>query len=191
MNENRIAVFVVIFLLLTISLFSITLGSAGCWEDFRVRIMWCSNTFHDDLEAKNACLQGAVIGYMDCLKRATHDQADILFNAKILSITFTRSTGAPEIETSPFSVDADGDYFINIANGIKDDGKDTQVSSAIIKVDGTTVIGPSDLNKNVLFKAIPIQLTAGEHNISVELRSKPDSFVTIVVGDREMAGIMN
>lgn len=190
MNKKTVVIIFLIGLVFSIGL--LAESAAMCWEEFRVRVLWCFETFPDGSAAGDTCLHGAIIGYRDCLEHATYNQEDILYGAKILSVTFTRAKRQPVKETETFTVPADGAYFINISNGVRTSSNKTQVSSAeIILDDTTTILRPNELNKNVLFKAIPVNLTAGEHNLSIELKSTPGSFITIVISDRDMTGNMN
>jgi hypothetical protein len=154
--------------------------------------MWCVDTFASFSPGEATCLSGAITGYQHCLEHATYPQNnDILFISKLVAVKLFRDKGKPEAETTTFNVESEGDYYINIANGVRTSDDKTQVSSAVIKLDGTEIISPSDLNQNILFKVIKIHLTAGEHTLSVQLRSKPRSFLTIVICEKDMTGMMN
>lgn len=178
-------------LLLGAATYILAVTASSCWEDFRVRVMWCDETFPDFSDAEATCLSGALMGYSDCLRHATYPNNNILFLSKLVSVKMFRSTGKPAEENYNFNIETEGDYFINIANGVKTDDDKTQISSAVIKLDGKEIIHPSDFNQNVYFKAIPVHLSEGQHTLIVELRSKPKSFVTIVICEKDMTGMMN
>jgi len=56
-----------------------------------------------------------------------------------------------------------------------------QVSSAIIMVNGVQILGPKDFNQNVYEIEAPLFNLGKENSISVELRSKPGSYITVQV----------
>ncbi len=190
MKLKRMFFAVTLMVAFATSIFAVT--AAQSWEDFRVRIMWCMDTFPSYNEEESSCLSGAIIGYKHCLEHAVNLQdKDIIFISRLLDVKLFRDKGKPELEVTTFNVQSEGDYYINVANGVRTSDDKTQVSSAIIKLDGKDVISPSDLNQNILFKVIKIHLKEGEHNLSVELPSKPRSFLTIVVCEKDMTGMMN
>lgn len=184
--------FLLIVMLFIFGIYIYAVTPSQCWEDFRVRVMWCVDTFPTGSDGEATCLSGALMGYSDCLKHATYpNQSNTLFFSRLLSVNLFRAKGKPEFEDVTFSVETEGDYYINIANGVRTTDDKTQVSSALIKIDGREILSPSDLNKNVLFKVVKIHLTEGKHTLSVQLRSKPQSFLTIVICEKDMTGMMN
>lgn len=99
--------------------------------------------------------------------------------------TYARSNGAPAVESDAFSLGANlGTYTLKIDNGGELD-QQQRVSSAIIFVNGVQVVGANDLNKNVDISEHIVELSSS-NEISVELRSKPGSALTITIeGDYE------
>jgi RHS repeat-associated protein len=98
---------------------------------------------------------------------------------------YDRTKGAPDIYTDNFAglfTEIVEVGKITILNG-NQTGKnkiEVTISSAEILVNGEIIFGPSDFKRNVHFLEAPISL--GESNsLSVELRSKPDSYLTIQI----------
>ena len=85
--------------------------------------------------------------------------------------TFTRSTGAPKEERVTFSSVA-GSAILKIES----DG----VASAVITINGTTVADPADFKPSVRLLQRSITLLAS-NALTVELRSKPGSFLKITI----------
>src|SRR6266699_2657998 len=98
---------------------------------------------------------------------------------------FVRGRGVPVIVTRTFAVlDPSAAYTLVVHNG----GSANQyklVSSAVITLNGTTVLGPGDFNQPVLLIRKTLKLL-GTNTLTVELRSIPDSGITI-----QFAGIDN
>ena len=88
---------------------------------------------------------------------------------------YIRTTGAPNIYKDEFPGRV-GQGMLSIING-KENG-DNRISSAIIKINGVQILGPSDFSQNIFKKDIFVSLLEN-NKISVELRSKPGSFLTI------------
>jgi len=93
--------------------------------------------------------------------------------------TLTRTTGAPNVFDFTFSVPNPSlPYTLQIDN----DG----IASAIVSVNGTQIVGPSDFNPNI--KIIQRNIGVRSSNaLHVELRSKPGSHITIRVLGRDEA----
>ncbi len=94
--------------------------------------------------------------------------------------TFTRNTGSPVIETRQI-VDPNFIYFtnqftLNINNGTNTNNR---VSSAIIKIDGVQIFGPSDFSQNVSFLTKPISNLTANSVLEVELRGKPGGVIDL------------
>lgn len=93
--------------------------------------------------------------------------------------TFYRHTGAPVVETSDFQVQTPGSGFIlTILNG-KPDGTN-RVSSAVIKLNGVQVAGPSDFSQQV-GKIVRQVTTLAQNMLEVELRGKPGGQILVTV----------
>lgn len=189
MKNLKFALFTALLLGAVTYIFAVT--AAACWEDFRVRIMWCVDNFPNDSVAEAGCINAATIALQDYLLHATYPDKNQIFLEKLVTVRTFRSTGKPVEESYTFNVETEGDYFINIANGVKTGDDKTQISSAVIKLDEVEIVHPDDFNQNVYFKAIPVHLSAGNHTLLVELRSKPKSFITIVICEKDMTGIVN
>lgn len=96
---------------------------------------------------------------------------------------FTRQRGQPAPETRSFTVPNPGSGFtLRIENG----GRDRQyrlVSSAVVRLNGIVVVGPSDFNQTVALIEREVALAA-DNELVVELRSVPGSgFTLTVLGD--------
>jgi len=99
---------------------------------------------------------------------------------------YIRTTQKPATSTDEFSVlDPTASYTLHIYNGGKDDQFKRRASSAVISLNGTQVVGPSELNQNVSHIEKLIELSK-ENALAVKLRSKPNSDLTI-----EIIGIDN
>jgi len=88
-------------------------------------------------------------------------------------LTYTRETGQPIISSSAFLVlNPNTQYTLHVAS----DG----LASAVIWINGSPVFSPSDFNPGVTTLDRAITLLS-DNTISVELRSKPGSSLTITV----------
>jgi hypothetical protein len=114
-----------------------------------------------------------------------------LFAANLLAVQVTllgpkqyvRTDGLPNIYTDSFP-GRSGQGKIIVTNGGVDGT--VAISSAIIKINGIQIFGPSDFNQNVRLLERMVSLQ-DENTISVELRSKPGSFLSIQIA-QEIAG---
>jgi len=93
--------------------------------------------------------------------------------------TFIRDKGKPIVETIQFNGQPGSQFQLTLFNG----GVDNQycrITSAVISLNGQTVLGPSDFKKKTyqLTQAVTIAAT---NSLSVELRSKPGCAVEINV----------
>lgn len=94
--------------------------------------------------------------------------------------TFTRATGKPVVETASFSVkNPAAAYTVHIHNGGMN-SEFSRVSSAVIKINGTLLFGPSDFSRHVGHIERQATLTA-VNTLEVELRSSPGSGMAIVL----------
>ena len=91
---------------------------------------------------------------------------------------FTRNPGAPVNVVQNFSLPADAvaPFAIQLENGSATGSN--RVSSATIKLNGTTVYGPNDFDQNVSSLNGPVTLAAS-NTLEVKLASAPGSFLTI------------
>ncbi len=92
--------------------------------------------------------------------------------------TYTRTHGGPDDFTSTITLPswASQPFFLHLVNG--DGAGNHRVSSATIRLNGTTLIGESVFNQNVATVDCAIQLTT-QSTLQVDLDSKPGSFLTI------------
>lgn len=92
--------------------------------------------------------------------------------------TYVRGAGKPT-ESAEIFPSSRGDYLLKIINGDAKGGH--RVSSAVIRLNGQVVVGPSELNQNV--PEISVRVSLRESNtLGVELRSAPDSQITLSIG---------
>ena len=92
---------------------------------------------------------------------------------------YVRSTGAPVTVSDTFSVANPGTALLHITNGGAS-GQYARVSSAVITLNGVTVVSPGELSQQVglIDKLVPL---AAVNTLTVELRSKPDSGLTLAI----------
>jgi len=95
--------------------------------------------------------------------------------------TYTRYNGKPQVITDTFSASQQiGDFHLLIKNG---ENGNNRVSSAIVRINGLQILGPSDFSQQVDSINKPINLT-GTNKLQVDLRSTPGSFFTLkIVGN--------
>jgi hypothetical protein len=96
---------------------------------------------------------------------------------------YSRTTGKPNVYTNTFPGIA-GQGKLILKNGTQD-GKN-RISSALIFVNGKQVLGPENFNQKVYNIETPVSL-AQNNSISVELRSKPGSYLTIQISEEIIA----
>lgn len=92
----------------------------------------------------------------------------------------TRTVGDPnvftlQIENSFFQYFTN-DFVLKIFNG---EGTDNRVTSAIIKIDGVQIMGPSDFSQNVQYISKPILNLTSSSSLEVELRGNPGGFIDL------------
>jgi len=90
---------------------------------------------------------------------------------------FTRHKGKPDVYTGNFPGRI-GQGMLIVKNGTIEGTN--RISSAIIKVNGEEIFGPSNFNNQVYNLELPIYLSES-NTISVELRSKIASYLTIEI----------
>jgi hypothetical protein len=98
--------------------------------------------------------------------------------------TYTRTDGGPNLWTAMFPASVEEARLV-VKNGSYGGesriNSTDQVSSAVIMVNGVQVLGPKDFNQNVYEIEAPLFGLGEENSISVELRSKPGSYITVQV----------
>jgi hypothetical protein len=94
---------------------------------------------------------------------------------------YLRTTAAPQEITNTFTAaNAIGQSRLIVQNG---EGKRGRISSAIVKLNGATVVGPNSFSQQVDSVSVPVTLRE-ENTISVEIRSIPGTYITIsVIGE--------
>lgn len=96
---------------------------------------------------------------------------------------FPRDQGKPSTEVRLFNVKKEGTDHLGIKNG-EEQGNNAnewrRVSSAVINLNGSEVVGPENFNQQVLSVEKEILLQS-QNTLEVEVRSKPGSFVTIEI----------
>jgi|GEM_PF-2228034 len=97
--------------------------------------------------------------------------------------TFIRKKGKPIEERLIFESAPEllGPFTLNLMNG--DANGSHRVDSAVIKLNGALIFGPSSFNEQVKFLSRDVSLQS-TNTLSVELRGKPGDFLTIeITGD--------
>ena len=95
---------------------------------------------------------------------------------------FVRSSGRPAAEVRQFEVQSPKDSEFNLHvfyGGLKKDFKGI-VPSAVVKLNGRTVVTPNDLNRNTHYIKKPVTLSE-TNRLSVELRGSPGSGLRVVI----------
>ena len=92
---------------------------------------------------------------------------------------YVRSTGAPVTVSDTFSVVNPGTALLHITNG-GSFGQYELVSSAVITLNGITVVQPDEFSQQVglIDKLVPL---AAVNTLTVQLRSKPNSGLTLAI----------
>ncbi|HNQ77563.1 MAG TPA: hypothetical protein PK747_01340 [Acidobacteriota bacterium] len=125
--------------------------------------------------------------FRNCVHTQTQMWNSMINGAELLSINLSRAKGQPTTECFLFSVAEEDDYFVNLVNGDSVD-KNTRVSSATVSLNpGDDIFKPSDFNMNARLLVKPVHLTVGDYSLEVELRSQPDSYLSIVISDRDFS----
>lgn len=93
--------------------------------------------------------------------------------------TFTRTKGKPVTHERTFSAGGQcASGILHITNGNWTDKKETRVSSAVIALNDTLVVLPSQLNTQVTSIRNTVEL-APENTLNITLMSKPGSMMTV------------
>ncbi|MDA8178745.1 MAG: PASTA domain-containing protein [Deltaproteobacteria bacterium] len=98
--------------------------------------------------------------------------------------SFVRNTGAPSPVVRTFNVpSAQGTFTLRVINGTG--AGDNAVSSAVVDVNGTTILKANDFNQNVSqISRTLINLAKAANTVSVEVKSIPSSYLTVsIIGD--------
>jgi hypothetical protein len=97
-------------------------------------------------------------------------------DAPVFFDRFYRDTGAPEAEEQSFSAPP-GTYTMTVINGLRGQH---MVSSALVTLNGQSVLSPDLFSQNARLLSADVTLTT-QNTITVSLRSVPTSFVDIVI----------
>ena len=102
---------------------------------------------------------------------------------------FYRDPGKPTAVVRAFTVPAvQGTFTLHVTNG--DGATDNLASSAVIRVNGSTLVRPSDLNQHVATLDRPLSnLVKGNNTIEVEVRSIPSSYISVSVAGTYLLGL--
>lgn len=92
--------------------------------------------------------------------------------------TFVRDTGKPKTENVEFAVPVAGKGSLKIVNG---PNGGILISSAVISLNGTEIVGPDKFNQNVGTIEVPVQLLKDSNTLSVKLNSKPSGSISIQI----------
>lgn len=96
----------------------------------------------------------------------------------IFGPTYVRETGKPQKVTQTFTVqNINQEFTLNIRNGVDKTGR---VSSAVIEINGSQVVGPSDFNKQVEVITKPVFLQQN-NEITFEVRSQPGAYIEVSI----------
>lgn len=92
---------------------------------------------------------------------------------------FARSTAAPKTVSRSFTIPVatTGPFQLIVFNG--GNGAQNRVSAARILLNGTEVVGPSQLNQNVAAVSVAISNLANQNTLQVEIDSKPGGIVWV------------
>jgi hypothetical protein len=100
-------------------------------------------------------------------------------NTATILATFLRGKGTPRPVTRSFTVEEAVAQRLVVLNGTPADA--ARVASAIIKINGDTVLSERDFNESVARRDIPVTVVKGENTLTVEVRGAPAGQVTILL----------
>jgi hypothetical protein len=109
-----------------------------------------------------------------CLAALPVSAADPLFGPE----TYVRTTGAPDVYTSPFDAASAGPAYMWVLNG---DRGGSRVTSGSIALGNTMVATDVDFKKTGAYFVKPVTLVSGANTLTVTLTSAPGSFITVVI----------
>ncbi len=159
---------------------------SSCYSTYFSRELECRNLIGGDIDT---CLLNAKNEFKMCAFNQTKNVNSYLYNAILLSVQVQRAKGKPEEVIENFYVEEEGDYFVNLTNG-DNINKETSISSGEINIEGIgQIFGPQDFNKNVFQLKKQIHLQPGDYQISTILGSEPNSYITIVVSNKDISSL--
>ena len=140
-------------------------------------VMLCTSMLFNSCQNAQDYLSSATADNENTLKCATVPDASTLYWGRE---TFTRYTGKPitikkKIGSGNLN-NFESDFVLHIQNG---NGKHDLISSAVIKIDGKQIFGPSDFSKKVTELTKKIKCLSINSKLEVELRSAPGSYIVI------------
>jgi hypothetical protein len=141
-----------------------------CFRDWRGDYTECENSYGNS-EDGAICKQGADEAFSACL-----DAALTGANAVFVDLRVLRDNGKPEVFEMNFTVAVSGTYSLLILNGVDDAER---LSSLLVAIDGQRVAGPDCFNQRTGIAEALVPLTAGEHVLRVEARSRPGGAVSL------------
>ncbi|MFB3851834.1 MAG: hypothetical protein ACE14Q_07935 [Acidobacteriota bacterium] len=162
----------------------------SCFDQLKMNLYICKRDFGNDPVMLVYCNEGAWVIFNRCVNALRFDQNSQLYGTKIPALTFKRSYGQPVLSAETFTIDEDGVYYFNLYNGERGD-QSTKISSAFIQIfeTGQTIFSPSDFNKNVDFASKPVCLSAGTYTLNVSIKSQPDSYLILIISDKDFSTI--
>jgi hypothetical protein len=135
------------------------------------------------------CSSFAMTKFSTCLQTATNTSNSGLYNATLLAISVTRHNGQPVPESTSLTIAEEGDYFINVTNGDQVN-KETMASSATVDLNPVgRIFYPDEIKWKDPFLVKSVHLTPGEYTLTVEVRSNPGAYLTIVVSDVDFGSL--
>jgi hypothetical protein len=100
--------------------------------------------------------------------------APLLFGPK----SYERTAGPPDSYTDGFDVPVGLTAMVWIQNG---DGDGNRTTSAVVAINGHTVAGPADFNKQIDLIAKAVPLPKGPATLDVQMNGEPGSVISIVI----------
>lgn len=170
-------------------LYTLMASNARCFNQLVIDLETCREHFSSDSRERQICEDGAWETFKDCLGKRIADKSDILFEAKLPTLILARATGKPFRGETTFAIDEPGYYYINVYNGKEGDNSSRVTSANITITPYSDIFTPSDFNKQTPFLVKKVYLEEGVHTFSGSVRGKPESFMVIVVADRDLTGV--
>lgn len=91
---------------------------------------------------------------------------------------YTRDTGKPQKIVKSFSANTGWVPFaISVKNG---NGKKEKASSAVVDINGQSILNPDDFSKEISEIIVLVKLKA-QNEIAVEVRGEPGTFITVTI----------
>lgn len=97
----------------------------------------------------------------------------------ILLDCFARSTSRPATATRAFTTNPSGPFRLTVFNGSS--GGTDRISSAHIRLNGTEVLGPSQLNQTVSSVSVSLANVVQQDTLEVQLDSQPGGKIWVAI----------